>query len=58
MSTVVFGTRAKPAFMSHPHKLVVDLKGTTWVAVLTSNHPTMVIPKASITKILNLRDPL
>ncbi len=57
MSKVVFDTRAKPAFMSHPHKFVVDMKGTTWVAVLTSNLPTTVIPKTSITKILNLRDP-
>ncbi len=57
MSKVVFDTRAKPAFMSHPHKFVVDMKGATWVAVLTSNLPTTVIPKASITKILNLRDP-
>ena len=57
MSKVVFDTRAKPAFMSHPHKFVVDMKGTTWVAVVTSNLPTMVIPKASINRILNLRDP-
>ncbi len=57
MSKVVFDTRAKPAFMSHPHKFVVDMKGTTWVAVLTTNLPTTVIPKTSITKILNLRDP-
>ena len=56
MSKVVFDMRAKPAFMSHPHKFVVDLKGTTWVAVLTTNLPTTVIPKTSITKILNLRD--
>ncbi len=57
MSKVVFDTRAKPAFMSHPHKFVVDMKGTTWVAVLTTNLPNQVIPKASLIKILNLRDP-
>ena len=53
---MVFDTRAKPAFMSHPQNFVVDLKGTTWVAVLTTSLPTTVIPKTSITKILNLRD--
>ena len=33
------------------------MKGTTWVAVMTTNLPTTVIPKTSITKILKLRDP-